>query len=425
VANRVTTGSAVASTSEWTLNGTEESLCITNDSKVGVGIANPQRALEVAGDLVVSGTISGGAGMGAFRNRIINGDMRIAQRGTSNVLPYVNSVYVYLIDRFAVLIAGPATSGTVTQYQTALGASETPYQNGLRYYANVTVNISTNASAMVPGQIIEGFNIQDFNWGTSFGSPVTISFWFRTNAPVGSLFSYSLVNYSYGFTNFAGAFTIASSGTWQYYTFTVPPPPNGSAWNTGSAGSLAVYIVPYYNLGYTSTINAWNAGTYTYIPYGAYPWPTITGSYIHFTGVQLEKGTVATPFEFRPYATELALCQRYFTQLGGQSVYNFFGSGLAMGGTFAYIIVPLPTNLRSPSGSTLTVNNVGGFQLTGNVAGASSSIVATAITLPASTQNINSILLTITVASGLGTNWPYVLNTNNNLLSYIQINNEL
>jgi hypothetical protein len=66
--------------SNWKLYGTEESLCITNDSKVGVGIANPQRSLEVAGDLIVGGTISGGAGMGMFRNRIINGGMRIAQR---------------------------------------------------------------------------------------------------------------------------------------------------------------------------------------------------------------------------------------------------------------------------------------------------------------------------------------------------------
>jgi hypothetical protein len=103
VGNQMTTGcNGFFRINELALNGTEEGICVTNDSKVGVGIANPQRALEVAGDLVVSGTISGGAGMGAFRNRIINGDMRIAQRGTSNVLPVLGTTSgsCYLIDRW-------------------------------------------------------------------------------------------------------------------------------------------------------------------------------------------------------------------------------------------------------------------------------------------------------------------------------------
>ena len=347
----------------YVLNGTEESLCVTSDSKVGVGIANPQRALEVAGDLVVSGTISGGAGMGQFRNRIINGDMRIAQRGTSNVLPYVNATYTYLIDRLAIQIAGPPTSGVITQYQTALGAAETPYQLGLRNYANVVVSVGFNGTAANPVHIIEGYNIQDFNWGTSFASPVTLSFWFRSNAPIGSMFSYSLVNYGYGSASYVGTFTIASSGTWQYYTFTVPPPPNGSTWGSGTNGGIIVMIAPYYIGGYTSTVNAWNSGSYTYFPYGGYPWPTVTGTYINFTGVQLEKGTVATPFEFRPYATELALCQRYYQKsyddgvapgtVGQSYLQAYFTS--TSGGSYSF---PFPVRMRgTPVLTAYSINN--------------------------------------------------------------------
>jgi hypothetical protein len=404
--------------------GLEESLCVTSDSKVGVGIANPQRALEVAGDLVVGGTISGGYGMGMFRNRIINGDMRIAQRGTSNVLPYVNATYTYLIDRLAIQIAGPPTSGVITQYQTALGAAETPYQLGLRNYANVVVSVGFNGTAANPVQIIEGYNIQDFNWGTSFAIPVTLSFWFRSNAPIGSMFSYSLVNYGYGSASYAGTFTIASSGTWQYYTFTVPPPPNGSTWGSGTNGGIIVMIAPYYIGGYTSTVNAWNSGSYTYFPYGGYPWPTVTGTYVHFTGVQLEKGTVATPFEFRPYATELALCQRYFTQLGGQMTFNYFGTGVASSSSGAYILCPLNVPMRLPSASTVSVLNVGSIKLLGNVSGVYGSTILSAIAKDQ--HNVNNIELIVTSSSAnLTVNFPYMLYTDNSLAALIQINNEL
>ena len=301
----------------WTLNGTEESLCVTSDSKVGVGIANPQRTMEIAGDLVVSGTISGGAGMGSFRNRIINGDMRIAQRGTSNVLAATGSdVKNYMIDRFFAQSNFSTASG-ITQYQTALAASDTPYQLGLRNYMNVFVNIGSSVTALLPiSQVLEGYNIQDLNWGTSFGSPVTLSFWFRTNAPAGSQFTYSLLCFTPGTPSWAGTF-VPIPGVWQYWTFTVPPPPNGSSWSTGSTGALAVYVAPYYPGGFTSTVNAWNSGSFTYCSSGSYNWPALAGNYIHCTGIQLERGTVASPFEVRPYATELALCQRYY-----QKTYN-------------------------------------------------------------------------------------------------------
>jgi hypothetical protein len=288
---------------------------------VGVGIANPQRALEVAGDLVVSGTISGGAGMGAFRNRIINGDMRIAQRGVSNVL-VSNGGYngAYLIDRWS--IGYNITTGSVTQFQSALAASDAPYQLGLRNYMNVYINSScSNYTYIQPSQAIEGYNIQDFNWGTSFGSPVTLSFWFRSNAPSGSVLNIGLRNYNIS-TSFIAPFTVANSGTWQYYTVTIPAPPNGTSFNTGASGALEVVFAC---AGLTQSSTGWIASTslgYT----GSYNWPGLAGNFIHFTGVQLEKGTVATPFEFRPYAQELALCQRYYFATASPPTGNFVGT---------------------------------------------------------------------------------------------------
>jgi hypothetical protein len=325
-------------------SGTEESLCITNDAKVGVGIANPQRTMEIAGDLVVSGTISGGAGMGAFRNRIINGDMRIAQRGTSNVL--VSGTACYMIDRFNV---NPTFSaGTITQYQTALAASDTPYQIGFRNYMNVFVSVGATTTVMIPGQNLEGYTIQDLNWGTSFGSPVTLSFWFRTNAPANSQFTYSMLGAS-GTVSYVGTF-VPIPGIWQYWSFTVPPPPNGTTFGSGSASALGVYIAPYYPAGAISTVNAWNTSSYLYFANGSYNWTAQAGNYVHITGVQLEKGSVATPFDARPYATELQLCQRYYqlyNTSGGSGVSTgILGIGHVGSATVAQFAIPLKVSMR-------------------------------------------------------------------------------
>jgi len=298
---------------EWTLNGTEESLCVTSDSKVGVGIANPQRALEVAGDLVVSGTVSMGNPI-SFRNRIINGDMRIAQRGTINAFTTSGGVgtSAYLIDRF--LIQWLSTDGSVSVTQQTLAVSDTPYQYGIRNSHRCTVNVPLAVGAstyFLPGQNIEGHNITDLNWGTSFGSPATLSFWFRSNVQTGRTFPIAIRN-SATTASYVSPFSIVSSGTWQYVTLTFPPPPNGTAWNSGTSSTGITLAIGGWSVPITtSTVNTWLSGSFLNST-STVNWLLNAGNYIEFTGVQLEKGTVATPFEFRPFATELALCYRYY-----------------------------------------------------------------------------------------------------------------
>ena len=294
---------------EWTLNGTEESLCVTSDSKVGVGIANPQRALEVAGDLVVGGTVSAGNPL-MYRNRVINGDMRIDQRGSA-ATPITASQFSYSVDRWQQ--EWVVTSGTVTVGQRSLTAAENPYQLGLAYSCRWTVTngvVMVSGNYILPKQIIEGYNIADLNWGTSFGVPATVSFWFRGN--VGGTYCSAVRVRGGGITTYNTNFT-AQANTWTYVTYTVPPPPNGSGVaNTTNGIGVELYIGNYNVYATTPALNVWTGN----FPYQLAPqntnWWTTPGNYIEFTGVQLEKGTVATPFEFRPYATELQLCQRYY-----------------------------------------------------------------------------------------------------------------
>jgi hypothetical protein len=405
-----------AAIAEWTLNGTEESLCVTADSKVGVGIANPQRALEVAGDLVVSGTISGGAGMGSFRNRIINGDMRIAQRGTSNVVPSTGTEQVvFAVDRWASDDYITSGGGSITQTQQTLAASDTPYQIGFQYSLRHTATVGVT-SYVYYGllQRIEAVNVADLMWGTSFGQPVTVSFWFRTNAPSGSSMNICIRSAAYN-VNFNQNFVAIGNGQWQYVTLTIPPPPNGTSWATyttlylGGLQPAQFAATP----GWSSTGNNWGLN-------GTYPWAQNAGNFIEFTGIQIERGTVASPFEVRPYATELALCQRYFTQLGGQMVYNYFGSGLASSATSAYILCPLPVPMRYPNGSTVTT--VGNFNLIGLISGTYGNAAVGSIAKDQ--QNINNIELTVACAN-MTAGSPYMLFVQNSLATLIQINNEL
>jgi len=354
VFNRVTNLYQYAQVNSLYFSGTEESLCITSDAKVGVGIANPQRSLEVAGDLVVSGTISGGAGLGGFRNRIINGDMRIAQRGTSASLTFTNAnLGSYLcVDRWQ--IENQVSSGSITQIQNALVASDTPFQQGFSNTTRITVTSPlTGVSFFGPKQSIEGYNTADLRWGTSFGIPVTVSFWFRSNIPNGSVVCSAIRATS---TTYVYPFTIINSGGWQQVVYTVPPPPNGTTVLSNNSASSEIFIGGY-SINPVAP-NAWS-GTWGYHIPGTFTWWQTAGNYIEFTGVQLEKGTVATPFEQRSYATELALCQRYYYQINSaiSGLYGSFGFGVQNGFNQVHFATQYPVTMRSNVNSTSNFSN--------------------------------------------------------------------
>ena len=421
----ITSGTNDVCIQNWTLNGTEESLCITSDAKVGVGIANPQRALEVAGDLVVSGTISGGAGLGAFRNRIINGDMRIAQRGTSNVVGTTGQGN-YMIDRFYASIY-PSGTLILTQTRQTLVASDTPYQLGIKYSLRVASanggTIGVNAYVTQP---IEGQNgTIDLNWGTSFGAPVTLSFWVRTNAVSGTVFAGSITNSGYNSSyNFQYTAT-STSGLWQYITFTLPPPPNGTTWTIDNTAGIilnlwAHQISPGGN-GLTSSPFTWVSGNYqgTFAA-AATPWWQTAGNYIEWTGVQLEKGGVSTPYEFRPYATELALCQRYYQQFnctssGGSG--QTFGTGLVSTATSVYTMTPLIVPMRA--NSALSSNSAPNTFIIGTGA---SAFTPTSMSL--AQASTNQVYLNWVVAAATASQ-PAVVQANSTTAAFLGFNAEL
>jgi hypothetical protein len=173
-------------------------------------------------------------------------------------------------------------------------------------------------------QFIEGFNAADLSWGTANAQAVTLSFWVRSSltGTFGGVFQNSANNRSYPFS-----YSVSSANTYEQKTITIAGDTTGTWLTTNGKG-----ITLRFSLGAGSSISgtagAWAAANY-YSATGATSVVGTSGATFYITGVQLEKGSTATSFDYRPYGTELALCQRYYQQLGGV-VNNAIGSGLAI-----------------------------------------------------------------------------------------------
>ena len=236
---------------------------------------------------------------GPFKNRIINGDMRIDQRnagasGTANQ---------YTVDRFGYF--GAAASKGTWQQNAASVTPPAGFTNYLGFTSSSAYTVGA-AEQFNLYQPVEGFNVADLAWGTANAKTVTISFWVRsslTGTFGGSIYN-SAVNRSYPYS-----YTITSANTWELETIVIPGDTSGTWLTTNGVG---LYLN--FSLGAGSTVSgtagSWAAGRYDSVT-GATSVVGTNGATFYITGVQLEAGTIATPFERRSYGQELALCQRY------------------------------------------------------------------------------------------------------------------
>lgn len=393
---------------------------VNNTGSVGIGTTAPIVPLHVEGNAYFNGNISAG-NLGMFRNRIINGDMRIAQRGTTTTSGTGSLNNYGCVDRF--VTGYNITTGGIRQDQITLTSSDNPYQYGFKNSYRVTASTAnSNYSWIIPGQIIEGYNVSDFNWGSSYGSPVVVSFWMRTNVATNSIIALTIRNYNSGnvWWSYNASITVTSSGNWQYVTVNIPAPPNGSTWNLNSTNAcIEVYIGGFQGT-ISSSPNTWQAGNYVGLTTGVNIWATLN-NYIEFTGVQFEKGTIVTPFEFRPYGVELQLCQRYYVRYGGASVYNIIGTGVCISTTAAWIYVAYPQPMRTTpvlgatSAGSLIINNLGAnyaLSAIGLNANDSSGLYS---------ARVDATIATASLTAGQAT----LLRINNSLTSYLDLSAEL
>jgi hypothetical protein len=241
----------------------------------------------------------------AMRNRIINGDFRIDQRNAgASVTVTSTSAVTFAVDR-------TYGYGSVTsKFSMQRNAGSVTPPAGFSYYLGATSLSSYTVGSsdlFVLGQTIEGLNVADLNWGTANASTVTLSFWVRSSltGTFGGALRNDSDTRSYPFT-----YTISSANTWEQKSITVAGDTTGTWLTTNGAGLKLIF-----GLGVGSTLSgtagAWAGASYQSAT-GATSVVGTNGATFYITGVQLEKGSTATSFDYRPYGTELALCQRYY-----------------------------------------------------------------------------------------------------------------
>jgi hypothetical protein len=236
----------------------------------------------------------------SFRNRIINGAMVIDQR---NAGAAVTATGVYALDRY---IPHENTDGAYTVQQVTTAPA------GFSYSMKATVttadtSIGASQNALI-SQYIEGYNVSDLGYGTANAQTVTLSFW--VNSAVTGTFSGSLQN-SASDRSYPFSYTINSANTWEYETITIAGDTSGTWIGATNGVGLRVWFALAAGSSLVTTAGAWAAGTY-YGATGQANWMATLGNTFYITGVQLEAGTTASPFEYRQYGTELQLCQRYY-----------------------------------------------------------------------------------------------------------------
>jgi len=344
------------------------------------------------------------------RNRIINGAMVFDQRNEGSSVAFTS--LAYKLDRWVGAVG--TASGTTIQRSTT---SPTGFSN------SALITIGTGASPVAGAvnriyQVIEGYNISDFGWGTASASAITLSFWVRSSVTgtfSGALYGAS-TQQSYAFT-----YTISAANTFEQKTITISGPTTGT-WN--STNGAGVYVN--FDLGSGSTFKtsagSWTTGTYIGVTGSTNLCETSSATF-YLTGVQLEVGdlSAATPFEHRPFGDELARCQRYFQKiesLGSVAAYNAFPyTGLSRSTTVAKVSCGWITILRSAP--TITFSAASDFAVV-NGTGSAKAVTATSVIR----TNNNSGVVEFT-ATGLTAGQATYLTTNNAADPTISVDAEL
>lgn len=339
------------------------------------GSASVNMTLDTAGNATVANTLAMGSSF--LRNRIINGDMRIDQRNVGASV--TGNSGAVAVDRWFI----DATQTSKMTIQQNAGSVTPPA--GFKNYYGVT---SSSSYSVLSGdnfavrQWIEGYNISDLNFGTSSAVTVTLSFWVRSSLT--GTFGGSLVGYNGStFRSCPFSYSISSANTWEQKSVTLTGDTTTFSYNSTNGYGLMVGFSMGSGSTYSATAGVWTSGLY----YSATGSTSVVGTNAatwYVTGVQLEVGTAATPFERRQFGQELALCQRYFAKtypintaigtanaLGAMTVPCFGSMAYAGGNWWFPVTMRANPTITVYSAYTGTVNKVSADAVDGNGAAAS------------------------------------------------------
>ena len=342
-----------------------------------------------------TGTTTGYYG---FKNRIINGAMVIDQRN-AGASQTIASGETYTVDRW---LFEASQASKLTSQQNA--GSLTPLATtGFTNYLGLT---STSAYSVTSSdyfwleQRFEGFNTYDLAYGTASAQTVTLSFWVYSSltGDFGASIANNATTRCYPFN-----YTISSANTWTKINVTIPGDTSGTWTGATNANSLRLQFSLGTGSSRIGSSSAWGATDYRGGLTGAVSVVGTNGATFYITGVQLEKGSTATSFDYRPYGTELMLCQRYYWKWNASTTFTYFYTGMTLSSVNIYGPVKTPVSMRvSPTLTTTgTASDYGGYQ-------GGSSITCNAVPV-IDTSNPDTPLLAYTFSGGLTVGYASIM----------------
>ena len=366
---------------------------ITTTIQVGGGVTISESGIEASGIGITCANINGGAISGR-KNKIINGDFNIHQRGGT----ITASGAAYTLDRWRTYISGTSPGGFTVQQSTS--DYPTTSISGVKdnFKASALITVTSAGAATTDNNVkfqqrIEGNNVYDLAFGTAAAKDVTVSFYVKSSLT--GTFGASLVNAAHNRSNIQ-TYTINSANTWEYKTFTVAGDTSGTWLTTNGTGLQLMFDLGSGSNYSNDTTNQWLSDEY----HGTTSSVKLThtnSATIQFAGVQLEAGTQATAFEHRPIGEELTLCQRYYELIaerdeGSNAKENHIGPFWGDGSN-SYTLVTFKVKKRAqPTLLVSDFNNA--FRMYGNSGGNNAN------TLTANTLHRDGMMLQASVNSG-------------------------
>ena len=368
-----------------TIDAKGDLLVGTADDTVGRQAVGANGTFLIADSAQTNGVAWSEQSLG-YRNVVINGAMQVAQRGTSTAS--ITTGGYYTADRFNSQVG---TQGTWTQSLEADAPTGSGFRKSLKMLCTTADASPAAGDFLRIEQLIEGQNLQQFLKGTASAKPFALSFWVKSNVTG----TYIANLYDVPNNRLVGAsYTIFASATWEKKTITFPADTTGAFANDNQQNLQVRFWLGAGSNRTSGTLNTvWETAVLANSCPGQTNLASAINNYWQVTGVQLEAGSVATPFEFEDYGTTLGKCQRYFLRLGGANAPCQLGHGTGDGSTNGrFFQVPTPVTLRATptltEGGEIKIYNSAltnrGFGATNNIQ-ISANMVGFGVALTAST----------------------------------------
>lgn len=356
--------------------------------------------LAASGQAIYDAYVLAEAGQLTNRNLLHNGAMQVQQRGTAST--GITTSGYYTADRWITAISA---LGTWTQSIENDAPTGSGFRKSLKYLVTTADAAPAVSDFIICQQYLEGQDLQRIAKGTSSAQQITLSFWVKSSTTGTYVAELADGDNS---RSVSASYAINAAGTWEKKTIVFPPDTTG-AFDNDNARSLDLNFWLAVGTNYSSgtLATSWATTTSANRAVGQTNLAATINNYWQITGVQLEVGPVATPFEFKSYAQELRECQRYYYKLFPGAVSYPMGFGGNSSTTVARIAIPFQTTMRSmPSAleQTGTANQYAVFQ---------PAIGATQCSVVPAHFNANTgmAIITATVASGLTQFYPVTLYT--------------